>query len=63
MSLTIKGILVLLVGYAVSHFNLPIGSEALETTVTTIVTLIGAVMAWYGRYRHGDITPLGYSKY
>lgn len=39
-----------------------ISPEALNTTVTTIVTIIGLIVAWYGRYRQGDITILGFKK-
>ena len=27
-----------------------------------IVLVIGLLVTWYGRYRHGDITPLGFRK-
>jgi hypothetical protein len=63
MSLTLKGLAVVLLGYLVSSMNLPVASEAIETTVSTVAVIVGAVMAWWGRYRHGDITWYGASKY
>lgn len=55
ISLTMVGIVVVLLGQLVKAFNLPISDQDIQTTVSTLVTLIGACVAFWGRYRHGDI--------
>jgi len=29
---------------------------------TTVVAIVGLIMAWYGRYRKGDVTFFGFRK-
>jgi len=59
-SVTIIGIVVMVAG----TFLMDLGfSEGCTGEITAkIPLLVGAIGAWYGRYRQGDITPLGFKK-
>lgn len=61
-SMTYVGVIVFLIGGIFNLAGTPIDNEAIETTITTIVQLIGAIVTVVGRYRHGDITLLGKKK-
>ena len=60
-SLTIIGLIVSLVGTLVNTFHIPLPytMDEIEKALTVIATLLGIVIAWIGRYRHGDITLFG----
>jgi len=58
-SLTTGGIVVAVLGLILSE----VLTEGCATEVANVLaTLPGAVMAWIGRYRKGDITPLGFKR-
>ena len=40
-------------------FGVEIGSEALTTTLSTIITVISALWIMFRRYQRGDINVLG----
>ena len=61
-SLTQAGIYVSVIGFLVQMFKLNIASEEITQLVTSVITLVGLGVAWYGRYRKGDITVLGIKK-
>ncbi len=62
-SLTITGLVVLVVGFILERLGLPLLAEgALETTISTLITLVGAIMTFAGRYRQGDINIFGKKK-
>ena len=63
MSITIVGLIVTILGFLAKWFNwdLPAG-EDLTQFITAVVTLGGIALAWYGRYRKGDITLVGARK-
>jgi len=52
MSLTIKGVIVLLLSQV-----LPL--EEVEPVINALTLVISTLMIWYGRYRQGDITWYG----
>ena len=58
-SLSYTGTIVMFVTFVCKLLGVEIGNEAITTTVETIATLIGAILAFYGRYRAGGITALG----
>jgi hypothetical protein len=61
-SLTYAGIIAAAVGYVFQSFSvpLPFTNEEIEKAITTIVTLLGLIIALVGRYRRGDITWTGF---
>lgn len=62
LSLTQSGVYVSLLGFLVKAFNLDIGNEELTSLVEAVLTIVGLAMAWYGRYRKGDLTVVGSRK-
>lgn len=56
MSLTLQGVLVIVLGFVIDN------AEIANALATDIVMVVGIVLAWYGRYRQGDIDPLGFRK-
>lgn len=42
--------------------GLEIGTDALTTTVSTLVAIGGMLWGLYQRYLRGDVTPLGFKK-
>ena len=61
MSLTIAGLIVAVLGRIAQSlgYNLNVSQESLVQAVTVFVQLAGLFIAWYGRYRKGDISLLG----
>lgn len=35
-------------------------TEILPENIVTILTAVGVCISWYGRYRQGDVTKLGF---
>lgn len=62
LSLTQVGNYVVLASILVSLLKLNITEAELQTVAEAIVALVGVGMAWYGRYRKGDLTLLGARK-
>lgn len=62
MSTTYMGVIVMILSTIVSRMHLSVSDQEIQTTVTTIVTIIGALVAFYGRYKKGDITWYGARK-
>lgn len=59
-SVTIAGLLVLALNW-IGLTDLITPAEA-ETFVNLIVQLVGMIVIFVGRFRKGDITPLGFKK-
>lgn len=59
MSQTYIGIIVMLLSTLLPKLGIVIGSDQLTTAASVILTLIGGIWAFYGRYRLGGITPVG----
>lgn len=62
MSVTISGILISVLGFVVSKFNLPVTTDEVEHFTAIAMQLGGLIIAWYGRWRQGDVTPIGRRK-
>ena len=62
MSLTITGIVAMLLGKFMEMSNVPVGNEEITSFISTGVQIIGAAVAWYGRFRIGDINIFGLRK-
>lgn len=60
MSLTTNGLFLMVVGYLATKLN--IDKNNLVITITTIAQIVGLAMAYWGRYRQGDITWYGARK-
>jgi ABC-type Mn2+/Zn2+ transport system permease subunit len=59
-SLTQAGNLTAIAGILGSILDIP--ATEIETIVASLVTVIGILLSWYGRFRKGDITILGFRK-
>ena len=59
MSITIIGIIVGLVGLLFQQSGVEIAPEKIQTTVEVTAQFIGLIIAWWGRYRTGDIKWFG----
>mgnify|MGYP001600113113 FL=1 len=58
-SLTYVGIIVSVIGFILDQLGVPIDKEQLKNTVAFLLTLVGSLVALYGRFRKGDISVLG----
>ena len=58
-SLTYAGVLTMVIGVVLDTAGTPVVDGDVETTVTTLVKLAGAIAALYGRYRAGGVNALG----
>lgn len=59
MSQTYVGIIVSLLAVWLPNLGLEIGNDQLTTTVSVAVQIIGALLAFWGRYRLGGVTVAG----
>lgn len=62
MSVTIQGLIVALLGIILKATGTPFLEGDLAITVNTLITLVGVIVAWYGRVRRGDISIGGVRK-
>jgi len=58
-SLTQAGVYAAAIGALLNIFNVNIATEEVQSLIEAIFTIGGLIIAWYGRYRKGDITVLG----
>ena len=58
-SVTIKGLIFVLIGLVSQGSGLPILEDDTETFVSVVIQLIGIGIAWYGRVRKNDIDIMG----
>lgn len=56
MSLTLQGLLVIVLSLVIDN------AEIANQLAMDIVMVIGIAIAWYGRYRQGDIDIAGFYK-
>jgi hypothetical protein len=61
-SMTYAGILAAALGYIFSNFDikLPYTNEQIESALTTVITILGFVIALLGRYRAGGLKWTGF---
>ena len=59
MSFTIRGLIVAIIGLVLQQSGATIGSENISNFVEVFIQIAGIGMAYWGRFRQGDITPLG----
>jgi hypothetical protein len=59
MSLTYKGVIGLLIAALLKSADIPVVEGAIETFMDVAFLIITAGIALYGRWRNGDISPLG----
>lgn len=52
----------MILAQALPHFGIVIGSDAITTTITTLLTLGAGAWALVRRYQQGDITFAGFRK-
>lgn len=62
MSITITGIVVTFLSWLLSSSGIELATESLQNFVEVFGVLIGIVVSYYGRWRHGDITVMGMKK-
>lgn len=62
MSLTIQGLLAILIGTIVRTFELDFDEGQVSELVSALILVGGFAASWIGRVRHGDITILGTRK-
>lgn len=62
MSITYIGIIVSGIAFLMDKANIQIAQPDIENAVTTIVVIIGGIVALYGRFRKGDLTLWGSRK-
>jgi len=58
-SLTITGLIVVLLGFILNRSGVDVGPDKLQTFVEVLLQLGGVIIAWYGRWRHKDINLFG----
>lgn len=64
-SVTQGGNLAVIIGMimlVLKYFNINIAQEELQTLAGGILAILGVLVAWYGRYRKGDLTVGGFRK-
>ena len=61
-SLTYTGVIVMVLGEVLKLLGVDVGSSELTTTVVTVGQFLGALLAFWGRFRLGDVTLLGVKK-
>lgn len=63
-SLTLKGAIILLLAFLAKTLNveLPYTPDQVTNAIVTLIGVIGFVMTYIGRVRHGDITWYGSPK-
>lgn len=61
-SLAQAGVYVTILSFIFQVFKINIATEEVTSFVEAALTIVGLAMAWYGRYRKGDLTKLGFRK-
>jgi hypothetical protein len=58
-SLTITGVIVMIIAVIFEKSGVEIGSAEIQTCIEVLIAGAGIITTWYGRWRSGDITWLG----
>lgn len=62
ISQTYIGIIVSVLASLLPKLGIEVGSEALTTTISTVLTLLGGLWALKARYSKGDVSLIGVRK-
>ena len=62
MSLTYKGLIVAVLGLIFQSAGIPFFPEKADGAISFILEIAGIIIAFVGRHRKGDVTPLGFYK-
>ena len=58
-SLTLVGVLVMIIAVVFEKSGVEIGSAEIQTTLEVLIAAGGVITTWYGRFRAGDISLFG----
>jgi len=61
-SITITGLLIALVSLILQKFGVNVTNEEVGGLILNILQNLGILLAWYGRWRKGDINLIGKKK-
>lgn len=61
-SITLTGIIISLLAYASTHFNLGIDESEITTFVLNVAQIIGMLIVYYDRWSKGDVSFIGRRK-
>lgn len=61
-SITFVGIIIIVLSQILQRLNITVATEALSTTIETLLLLGGALLALWGRWRKGDVNIFGFKK-
>lgn len=58
-SITITGLIIILVGFLLERSGIVIAPDKLQTTIEVLIQISGLIVSYWGRYRQGDIQWYG----
>ena len=61
-SLTISGLVVVLLGFLFQQFDLKIAPAEIQSFINVGAQIVGLIMAYFGRIRAGGVNVLGFKK-
>ena len=61
-SVTQIGVYASAIGAILTFFHVNISTPEIQQALEAVLTIGGLVVAWYGRYRKGDLTIVGTRK-
>lgn len=61
-SLTYTGVIIMVLAYIAKEAGVPLAEGSLETTISTLIAIAGAIVTLIGRWRKGDLTIFGKRK-
>lgn len=62
MSLTISGLIVVIIASVLGYFNITGVDDQINELIMNIGKAVGILISWYGRYKLGDISLVGIRK-
>ncbi len=61
-SITQAGVYASTIGAVLTFFHINIATPEIQSFLEAAITIGGLLVAWYGRYRKGDLTIVGTRK-
>lgn len=58
-SLTITGVIVMIIAVIFEKSGVEIGSAEIQTCIEVLMAAGGVIVTWYGRWKQGDINIFG----